>query len=69
VFGRTQIAGSFVYLFEMGNRPEPKTPAAEGQRLLELPRPTPAFRRRAWLDFQRALDPLASPRPLRRGLL
>jgi hypothetical protein len=23
-----------------------------------------AFRRRAWLRFQRALDPLAPPRPL-----
>jgi hypothetical protein len=31
-----------------------------------LPRPTPQFRRRAWLLFQRALDPLAPPRPLRR---
>ncbi|MBA2360781.1 MAG: hypothetical protein H0V79_07620 [Actinobacteria bacterium] len=69
MFGRTQIVGSFVYLLEMRNRPEPKLPAAEAKRLLELPRPTPAFRRRAWLDFQRALDPLAPPMPLRRGLL
>jgi hypothetical protein len=30
-----------------------------------LPRPTTAFRRRAWLQFQRALDPLAKPKPLR----
>ncbi|MFL5965297.1 MAG: hypothetical protein ACJ747_01960 [Gaiellaceae bacterium] len=29
-----------------------------------IPRPTPHFRRRAWAEFQRALDPLASPRPL-----
>jgi hypothetical protein len=28
------------------------------------PTPTARFRRRAWLAFQRALDPLASPRPL-----
>jgi hypothetical protein len=30
-----------------------------------LPKPTVQFKRRAWLDFQRALDPLAAPRPLR----
>ena len=29
-----------------------------------LPAPTPQFRRRAWRTFQRALDPLARPRPL-----
>jgi hypothetical protein len=30
----------------------------------ELPLPTMQFRRRAWLRFQRALDPLAEPKPL-----
>jgi len=30
----------------------------------KLPQPSLAFRRRAWLAFQRALDPLAPPRPL-----
>jgi hypothetical protein len=29
------------------------------------PRPSPQFRRRSWFLFQRALDPLAPPRPLR----
>jgi hypothetical protein len=29
-----------------------------------LPRPTMQYRRHAWLDFQRALDPLAPPHPL-----
>jgi hypothetical protein len=29
-----------------------------------LPYPTQRFRRRAWLVFQRALDPLAPPKPL-----
>jgi hypothetical protein len=29
-----------------------------------LPSPTTQFRRRAWLAFQRALDPLAPPKPL-----
>jgi hypothetical protein len=29
-----------------------------------VPLPTMQFRRRAWLQFQRALDPLAPPKPL-----
>jgi hypothetical protein len=32
-----------------------------------VPQPTVAFRRRAWLRFQRALDPLAPPKPFRIG--
>jgi hypothetical protein len=28
-------------------------------------KPTMDFRRRAWREFQRALDPLGSPKPLR----
>jgi len=28
------------------------------------PTPSMQFRRRAWLQFQRALDPLAPPKPL-----
>jgi hypothetical protein len=34
-----------------------------------LPRPTTQFRRRAWLEFQRALDPLAPPKPLPGALM
>jgi hypothetical protein len=30
-----------------------------------IPRPTLQFRRRAWREFQRALDPLAPPKPLK----
>jgi hypothetical protein len=30
----------------------------------ELPTPSMQFRRRAWRDYQRARDPLASPKPL-----
>jgi hypothetical protein len=30
----------------------------------DLPSPTPRFRRQSWLAFQRALDPLAPPKPL-----
>lgn len=31
-----------------------------------LPAPSMRFRRKSWLDFQRALDPLAPPKPLPR---
>jgi len=31
-----------------------------------LPRPTLQYRLKAWWIFQRALDPLAPPKPLRR---
>ena len=30
-----------------------------------VPLPSAQFRRRAWTEFQRALDPLAPPKPLR----
>ena len=33
---------------------------------LHLPTPTASFRRRAWREFQRALDPLARIKPLPR---
>lgn len=32
---------------------------------IDVPLPTASYRRRAWLEFQRALDPLAPPKPLR----
>jgi hypothetical protein len=31
-----------------------------------LPTPSASYRRRAWVEFQRALDPLAPIKPLRR---
>jgi len=34
------------------------------QHLEEFPTPSMRFRRRAWLEFQRALDPLAPPKRL-----
>ena len=37
----------------------------EKERDRGLPRPTASFRRRAWIEFQRALDPLAPPKRLR----
>ncbi|HSC93295.1 MAG TPA: hypothetical protein VLB86_16700 [Gaiellaceae bacterium] len=44
------------------NRPPPG-PAGDWTEL--VPRPTAPFRQRAWVAFQRALDPLAPPRQLR----
>lgn len=31
---------------------------------MAIPQPTMRFRRRAWLQFQRAIDPLAPPKRL-----
>jgi hypothetical protein len=52
---------------KVGRRSEAEQADMVQQRLAaQLPQPTPSFRRRAWLEFQRALDPLAPPKPLRR---
>jgi hypothetical protein len=45
------------------DQPRARTPGTAERAA--VPRPTPQFRRRAWLAFQRALDPLAPPKPLR----
>ena len=56
-----------VYYFEMGSRPETERQDTVRSGLAaQLPQPTASFRRRAWLEFQRALDPLGPPKPLRR---
>ena len=44
--------------------PEPCLWAWEIRDPAGLPLPTPRFRRRSWLEFQRALDPLAPPKSL-----
>jgi hypothetical protein len=31
-----------------------------------MPAPTASFRKKSWLRFQRALDPLGPPKPLRK---
>ena len=65
---RTSILTDSVYPLKMRN--ERGNPQQERERDLDcdskgVPRPSPQFRRRAWLAFQRALDPLAHPKPLR----
>jgi hypothetical protein len=42
-----------------------KNSGSEREALKGLPRPTTAFRRRAWIRFQRALDPLSPPKPFK----
>jgi hypothetical protein len=42
----------------LGQAPERELPK-------RLPQPTMSFRRRAWMQFQRAIDPLARPKPFR----
>jgi hypothetical protein len=47
--------------------PQPDRGGRRGVRSADpagLPHPTQRFRREAWLAFQRALDPLARPKPL-----
>jgi hypothetical protein len=58
------------YQIEMADPPGSSAKRAVEATLLDeesLPRPTLAFRRRAWREFQRALDPLAPPKPLKKA--
>jgi hypothetical protein len=51
----------------MGNRKDPEDKAAAMDRISNptpLPAPSASYRRRAWIEFQRALDPLAPIKPL-----
>jgi hypothetical protein len=49
-----------------GLRPRERLdPRADIESRFGLPRPTAGYRRRAWAEFQRALDPLAPLKPLR----
>jgi hypothetical protein len=65
---RTPIPAGSVYSLKVRN--EPGHSEAEFEREIDraarrIPRPSPQFRRRSWLAFQRALDPFAQPKPLR----
>jgi hypothetical protein len=55
----------------MRNRghPKPDRDNVEKEEEIRTPKPSASYRRRAWLEFQRALDPLAPIKPLppRRG--
>jgi hypothetical protein len=65
---RNHICASSVYYLKMANLGD--HPRGEFERQIDrvairIPRPSPQFRRRSWLAFQRALDPFAKPKPLR----
>ena len=63
---RNPIRPESVYRLKMGKKPTHDAAGREVERArTSIPRPSPQFRRRSWLLFQRALDPLARPRPLR----
>ena len=47
-------------------RPSEDTKKARDRKEIDsvIPKPTASYRRRAWVQFQRALDPLAPIKPL-----
>jgi hypothetical protein len=55
-----------VYFLQMSRRPDHDPAKDQGVRGSEdLPRPSIRFRLACWQIFQRALDPLAQPKPIR----
>ena len=62
---RIQAGRSAVSLLKMTNESPSQLDRELARVRSRLPRPSPQFRRRAWLSFQRAIDPLAPPKPLR----
>jgi hypothetical protein len=62
---RNPPARTIVYLLKVrkhGSSERLKSELPKG-----VPAPTASFRRRAWLQFQKAINPLAAPKPLRLG--
>jgi hypothetical protein len=49
----------------MANAGRKRAQGDEREQTKGLPQPTMSFRRRAWLQFQRAIDPLAPPKPFK----
>jgi hypothetical protein len=49
----------------MGIEGQPQNERAKQNTMDDkLPKPSASYRRRAWVEFQRALDPLAPVKPL-----
>jgi hypothetical protein len=48
----------------MRNKPPPEERKKPVNTDVHLPAPSASYRRRAWVEFQRALDPLAPIKPL-----
>jgi hypothetical protein len=62
----TRVSGSATsrYLFIVVDGPGSEKPEPDAQTGPLVPHPSPLFWRQAWTKFQRALDPLALPKPL-----
>jgi hypothetical protein len=52
------------YYFVVVNVRDPRKPDPNDQTRPPLPQPSPQYWRRAWVEFQRALDPLAPQKQL-----
>ena len=64
---RNQHPAGGVYSLKMTNHEGDQEAGADrhtDMQQADLPLPSQGFRRRAWREFQRALDPLAPPRPM-----
>ena len=64
--GETRVSVSVTsrYHFIVVDEPGSEKPEPDAQSEPLLPQPSPLFWRQAWIKFQRALDPLALPKPL-----
>jgi len=65
---RNRIRSYTVYRLKMRyerTRPDPRAEREPTRTATDLPTPSPEFRRRAWVAFQRALDPFGHVKPLR----
>jgi len=60
---RVSVSVTSRYHCRVGDEPDSKKLGPDAQTRPLLPQPSPLFWRRAWIKFQRALDPLALPKP------
>ena len=61
---RVSVSVTSRYHFIVVDEPGSEKPEPDAQTARLLPQPSPLFWRQAWIKFQRALDPLALPKPL-----
>jgi hypothetical protein len=61
---RVSVSVTSRYHFIVVDEPGSEKPEPVAQTARPLPQPSPLFWRQAWIKFQRAIDPLALPKPL-----
>jgi hypothetical protein len=66
---RVSVSVTSRYHFRVGDEPDYEKLDPDTQTRPLPPQPSPLFWRQAWIKFQRALDPLALPKPLPRTQL